>query len=268
MKNLLTFSRLLLIILQVGLISACSKDGPTANTNDPFYLKGKKYADRAEQSSDSEVYKKAVSCYEKSWRVSQNYSAFLQLALIHEKLNEPSEAIHFYKQYIQYAGEEDSNYTYAQGALTDLETKYYKKLRQVHASRTYTESQPTKVAVVVKNSERGKATPRERNLITQNTMKSMEIIRLRKKLEKLEDKLAAIAIPSLPVTENRATTTRISTDAISYYTVAAGDNLYKISQKNYNTTRYWKEILDANKKVLPDASRLKVGQKLIMPVIE
>jgi nucleoid-associated protein YgaU len=49
------------------------------------------------------------------------------------------------------------------------------------------------------------------------------------------------------------------------HTVASGETLGEISQKYYNTARNWKKIAEANK---VDPSELKVGQKLIIPVIE
>jgi nucleoid-associated protein YgaU len=47
--------------------------------------------------------------------------------------------------------------------------------------------------------------------------------------------------------------------------VAASETLGEISQQYYNTHRYWKKILEANPGLDPNA--LKVGQKIIIPVV-
>jgi len=49
------------------------------------------------------------------------------------------------------------------------------------------------------------------------------------------------------------------------YTVAKGDNLYKIATKAYGDGSKWKKILDANKSTLSSPEKLKVGMKLTIP---
>jgi LysM repeat protein len=50
------------------------------------------------------------------------------------------------------------------------------------------------------------------------------------------------------------------------YTVAAGDNLSKISQSVYGTPNQWNKIYLANKKVIgPNPNKLFVGQRLTIP---
>ena len=49
------------------------------------------------------------------------------------------------------------------------------------------------------------------------------------------------------------------------HVVGTGETLGEISQKHYGTAKNWKQIADANK---IDANDLKVGQKLVIPVIE
>ena len=50
------------------------------------------------------------------------------------------------------------------------------------------------------------------------------------------------------------------------YTVAAGDNLYKISYKVYGTGGRWNEIYLANKKVIANPGRIYAGQVLRIPL--
>lgn len=49
------------------------------------------------------------------------------------------------------------------------------------------------------------------------------------------------------------------------YTVKKGDTLGKISKAVYGTTRYWKLIHDANKDVIPNPKRMKLGASLRIP---
>jgi len=49
------------------------------------------------------------------------------------------------------------------------------------------------------------------------------------------------------------------------YTVKKGDTLQKISQKFYGTTKKWRQIYEANRKVLKDPDKLTVGTKLTIP---
>jgi nucleoid-associated protein YgaU len=49
------------------------------------------------------------------------------------------------------------------------------------------------------------------------------------------------------------------------YTVKKGDTLQKISQKFYGTTKKWRQIYEANRKVVKDPDKLTVGTKLTIP---
>ncbi len=50
------------------------------------------------------------------------------------------------------------------------------------------------------------------------------------------------------------------------YTVKKGDTLQEISQKFYGTTKNWRRIHTANRKAIgPNADKLKVGTKLVIP---
>ena len=49
------------------------------------------------------------------------------------------------------------------------------------------------------------------------------------------------------------------------YVVKKGDTLQKISEKFYQTTKHWRRICDANKKVLKDCNVLEPGTKLVIP---
>ena len=67
------------------------------------------------------------------------------------------------------------------------------------------------------------------------------------------------AIPVGPAPETSPLTANEKT-----HTVAANETLAEISQKYYNSSKYWKKIAEANK---VDPNALKVGQKLIIPAL-
>jgi nucleoid-associated protein YgaU len=49
------------------------------------------------------------------------------------------------------------------------------------------------------------------------------------------------------------------------YVVKKGDTLQKISEKFYGTTKHWRRICEANKKVIKDCDKLEPGTKLVIP---
>ena len=49
------------------------------------------------------------------------------------------------------------------------------------------------------------------------------------------------------------------------HVVAKGETLSSIAKKYYGDTNEWKKIWEANKNVVPDPKKLKVGTKLVIP---
>lgn len=50
-----------------------------------------------------------------------------------------------------------------------------------------------------------------------------------------------------------------------FYIVRKNDTLSSISQKYYGTAMKWPKIFEANRKSVPDANKLAIGTKLIIP---
>ncbi|MBN2313339.1 MAG: LysM peptidoglycan-binding domain-containing protein [Sedimentisphaerales bacterium] len=50
-----------------------------------------------------------------------------------------------------------------------------------------------------------------------------------------------------------------------FYIVQKNDTLSSISQKYYGTPAKWPKIFNANRTIIPDANRLAIGAKLIIP---
>jgi nucleoid-associated protein YgaU len=50
-----------------------------------------------------------------------------------------------------------------------------------------------------------------------------------------------------------------------FHIISEGETLSEISRKYYNSARKWQKILDANRDVIQDVSKLKPGTKIIIP---
>jgi LysM repeat protein len=70
---------------------------------------------------------------------------------------------------------------------------------------------------------------------------------------------AALAVPTAPSAPPPAPA------APQSHTVVSGDTLSKISRKYYGNSADWQKIADANKAILPDPTKLKVGMVLTVP---
>lgn len=50
-----------------------------------------------------------------------------------------------------------------------------------------------------------------------------------------------------------------------FHIISEGETLSEISRKYYDSARKWQKILDANRDVIEDVSKLKPGTKIIIP---
>ena len=50
-----------------------------------------------------------------------------------------------------------------------------------------------------------------------------------------------------------------------FHIISEGETLSEISRKYYDSARKWQKILDANRDVIKDVSKLKPGTKIIIP---
>ena len=50
-----------------------------------------------------------------------------------------------------------------------------------------------------------------------------------------------------------------------FHIVSKGETLSEISRKYYGSANKWQKILDANRNVIEDANKLRLGTKLIIP---
>ncbi|NOT00138.1 MAG: LysM peptidoglycan-binding domain-containing protein [Phycisphaerales bacterium] len=49
------------------------------------------------------------------------------------------------------------------------------------------------------------------------------------------------------------------------HVVAKGDTLFKLARQYYNDQSKWRDIYNANRSIMSDPNRLKVGQELVLP---
>lgn len=80
----------------------------------------------------------------------------------------------------------------------------------------------------------------------------------------------AMPVPAAPTSPDvsgalRAEAVSPESKASRSYTVVKGDTLAGISRKFYRSSNQWQKIADANKDVLPDPTKLKVGMVLNIP---
>lgn len=68
-----------------------------------------------------------------------------------------------------------------------------------------------------------------------------------------------------PARESRKPATEARKTVARAYVIHAGDTLFSISRKFYDTPTRWKEILEANSASIDDPEKLKVGQTLTIP---
>ncbi|MDQ8183386.1 LysM peptidoglycan-binding domain-containing protein [Pelagicoccus sp. SDUM812005] len=115
-------------------------------------------------------------------------------------------------------------------------------------------------------------------LRSENELLKRQLVSARTRLNEPEENQVAYQPPveSVPVRTLRADTSpRVepsrpeptNTEAASQrrYTIQAGDSLYKISRLVYGDGSRWREILNANRDVIPDEGSLKVGATIRIP---
>ena len=56
-----------------------------------------------------------------------------------------------------------------------------------------------------------------------------------------------------------------SWDAAQYHEVVKGDTLSKIAQKYYGDPSLYPQIFEANRDILTDPNKIRIGQKLRIP---
>lgn len=232
------FTTIFVLILSV-IFSACDNDN-NSDGKHPVFIKAENYY--AEGNTQE-----AYNYYEKYIHLRPNSAkASYKLALMSQDKGDYVKAIYYYEKYLTL--EPDSS---------DKEIIQ----KWIEASKL------SLVKEITKDNKALISTHVDTPIVTDS-----EIAELKQKNEELNKQL-------LSFKENSVTTDTIkdkqTSDSIlaqthkdKIYTVQEGDNLYRISKNLYGSTKYYKQIIDANKDKLKGGSSIRIGDKLIIPPLK
>jgi LysM repeat protein len=141
----------------------------------------------------------------------------------------------------------------------------------LHHFRRYLALSPTGAhAVDVQNSIKHDEIAALTVLSGDSVIPRSEAARLRNENLNLHKELEARAAPARSVTDQSQKSDTSSKKTASKkgnrtYVVQSGDTLFSISRKFYKSPARWKDILEANRKIIHDPKKLTVGQSLLIP---
>ncbi|MGL4854216.1 MAG: LysM peptidoglycan-binding domain-containing protein [Lentisphaeria bacterium] len=238
-----------LSFLMLIIICGCGKTERQNLTNDPFYKQGERHL----ANND---YVKAKVSFEKSLNLGKSYAGYLKLAEVNERSGDFEAAIFHYRKYLDFIGEANGNYPIVSAMLEHVRKEY---------SETF------------QNDILGKISPREELFKKRLTEVIVERNRLAQELKQEKNNVSENKTASKEIIETRNLSNVISTPAVDknnagkqvLHVVGKGDTLSAISVKYYQTSKHWRKIIEANPGHFSDSnSRLKVGQKIIIPEIK
>jgi len=97
------------------------------------------------------------------------------------------------------------------------------------------------------------------------TSTAAPVVTARSSTTDLTGVLPNLGEPPVPVTARGVTTAARPANLLGTYTVASGDNPWKISARIFGNGKYAQKIVDANPGVNP--ARLRIGQKINIPAV-
>lgn len=194
----------------------------------------------AESKSADGNYLRAITLYESALDGSEKSADIhYRLALLYDdKMHDPLNALHHFKRYL----------TLAPTGSHASEVKNFMKKDEVELGTGLSGDS------VLSRTE----AVRLRN----------ENLALRKDLEDLRGRLHGATTEKISGDgrdEKSTSASRKSTLPPRTYVVRTGDTLASISRKFYKSSGHWKKIRDANRGVVDDPGKLKVGQTLTIP---
>lgn len=99
-----------------------------------------------------------------------------------------------------------------------------------------------------------------------------EMLTLKKENEQLQSLILQQKEPKPQTSVLELATNNIKNEKqslpVKYYTVQEGDNFQKISRRFYGSSKYYKQIIDANKDTLKGSTVLRIGNKIIIPLLK
>ncbi len=232
----------------------------------PVYL-------RAESLKKRGAFAEAAKNYNKY--LAQNHKSFkthLELATIYnDHLNDFVLTIYHYKKYLDLAPiTEDKEMV--KGWLKKSEEELYKKLHPVYKTNTLENE------IKSKKIREGRIIKKYNSLIEKNKNLLLIAKKYKNKTIELKKELAIYKKEELTNLKKEPTSmimvdkkdlvvseTKTNKNNSDKYIVKKGDSLMSIASKFYGSTKHFKKIYNANKKLLKNESDLKVGQKLLIP---
>ncbi len=233
----------------------------------PLFLR----ATKLKEKSDYEMSRKAFNDY--LLLNPKSYLAHNELAILCEEdcLNDKVFVIYHYKKYIALApnGEDKEN---AIAWLESAEEKYLEELKNKYKDEVFEKFVKYLIIHDKKQLKINKLLSKYKNMFSKaeeiqknNAQLRKEIAKYRaEKLNELKkEPLLQIDIPDGEIIAPK----EIQEGAYTFYEVVDGDNLSKISQKVYGTSRHYQKIYDFNNDIMKNISTIKIGQKLKIPKI-
>jgi tetratricopeptide (TPR) repeat protein len=188
-------------------------------------------ADRKSAQGD---YERAVNLYEAALDDSpRGAEVHYKLALLYDdKLNDPVGSLNHFKRYLSL----NPNGSHAKDVKESIKRDKIAAMTALSGDSVITRAEAARL--------------RNENLMLHNELEARATSRTA-----LERSQANDAKSKKPGARKRGQT----------YIVESGDTLFSISRKFYNSSKHWKEILEANKKSIRDPKDLTVGQTLVIP---
>ncbi len=207
------------------LLTACDKS--------PFDNRTERSLDQAEQRQATQDFRGAVNAYEAALDgTAKSADVHFRLGLIYsDKLNEPVSAVHHFRRYLAIL----PNGPHAREAKANLD-----RLELTLAT----------------------------TLAGGTLISHIEAVKLKAENKDLKAQLAVARNPppvALTAGAVGAPADRKPAPGSKTYQVLPGDTLASISRKFYKTKARAKDIQDANHNTVPDMTKLKPGQTLIIP---
>ena len=238
-----------IILLFTGLFlsTSCGKSG--TDGVHPLFIK-------AQTSFEKGDYINALNLYKRYLKINpDSVKANYQLAVIYQEQEEYIQAIYYYEKYLALEPN-SSDKIIIEKWISSSKEQLFKELE-----KKYTNTGE-------KLSEEKKST-NYNNDHKKNLEK--ELSRLKMKNEKMRDFILrhkdTISSEDVQKTAKRDDPLRGThkNNKEQIYTVKSGDTLYEISKIFYGTPKYYKFLLETNKKRLNFSTKLMPGDKLVIP---
>jgi LysM repeat protein len=252
-KNFLNYRKILnflLFVFSLLLFAGCGDKAAEAKRH-PLIIKANNMYSAGKYDAAIGLYKKYLILYPTS--TNANY----KLAVIYQETSDYIPAIYYYEKFLSLSPD-SSDKDIIEKWIAASKEKLYKEL-----GKQYSDSDIIDASTI--SSEK-------KNIIKPDKGMELKFKKLKAENEKLEnfilkyknslghysDKIDSKAKPKINI---------IEFNKDFYYTVKSGDSLYKISKRVYGSPIYLKKILKANKDQLSSPSKIRVGQKLLIPAL-